>query len=330
MNNDGVSPLGNGSSQNAVQRALLKGEPCRFNPEDPEEKRIIQADWLLAGNNVDVENAIVVGVLNFKYATVTQELKLAQCEFRARPNFSYSLFKRNVIFTNTSFLQGLDFDSAILEYDLFASGIKTSGEFETVNLRDARIGGSLFCDDSKFDGAIDCQNLQVGNDVFFRGATFNGAASFSDSRLDGALYFGSNPTEAKSAAKFNNEADFDRISVGGNADFEEVTFSDLSTTVRFRNVSITGDAMFSGSFFTGPVSFANAFSGGQVQFQGAVFKGNAIFAGLKVSRSALFRAAPGRNLPAPVFEREAKFHDLEIGSNADFEGAGFLLGRQWC
>lgn len=322
-----VTPESNSPQEIAIKDALSKGEPYRFAPEDSDEVRTVQANWVrdaaVEGRLINIENAIITGALSFKYLCLECEVRFVRCHFIDRVDFSYATFRRNVILDKSEFSEGLMFDSAVIDYDLFMSDMQSSGEFGTVDLRDTRIGGSLFGNSSHFRGPVECQNLHVGNDVFFRGATFNGSSNFSDLKCSGALFFGYYPREEAKAAEFNSKVDFYQIDVGGNADFEEVKFNDVSSTAHFNRARVAGELMLSGAVFRGPVTFAHAIVTGQTRFHGTTFKSKATFSGLKIGRSALFGADQNRNLPASVFEYAARFIDMEVGSNIDFTGARF-------
>jgi hypothetical protein len=310
-----------------IRTKLAKGEPVRFKPDDPTELRTIQASWLKEavrkGLAVDLRNGIVEGPLKLKYATAEQEVRIVDCEIKARADLSYAKFKRNVYLTNTRFREGMNFDSAVFDNDLFMNGVKTTHDLASANLTDANVGGNLFCDSAQFDGPVEFQNLHVKSDAFFRATIFNGSASFLDMKLEGSLCFGSNPSQTLIGAAFNAEADFDGMQVGSTADFEEVRFDDQSTRVGFAGTKIAGNATFSGAAFAGRVNFAHSTIGGQARFHGTIFKGRAIFNGLSVNRSMLFAADTSRNLPASRFEQRADFVDLQGGSNVDFSEVRF-------
>jgi hypothetical protein len=314
--------VGPGQAQQPIQARLAKGESVRFKVEDPDTERTIQAEWLAAailqGNAIDIENAIIEGSLKLRYATAKGEVRIVDCEFNTKTDFSYATFKRNVDLTNTRFHEGLNFDSAVIENDVFMNGVKTIEELASTDFTDARVGGNLFCDSAQFDGPVEFQSLHVGSDVFFRATTFNANASFSDARSGGSVSFGSSPSAELTAAVFNADVDFDGIQVGSAADFEEVKFDAAGSVVRFRSAKISGNAMFSGTVFAGGVNFGHTVIGGQAQFHGAIFKGRATFSGLSVSRSLLFTTDSNRNLPASRFEAPANFIDLQVGSNVDF------------
>lgn len=201
--------------------------------------------------------------------------------------------------------------------------VRFLGDLSTAGFIDARVGGSLFADRAHFEGSVRCENFRVANNAVFRASTFDREASFLGMRSEGSVLFGSNTSESISAAVFNAEARFDRAHVGDNIDFEDVQFSDAGVAVSFQGIHVGGDLMFSGIDCAPGVTFAHCHVAGQAQFQGAIFRQRATFSGMTVDRSILFSANTGRNLPAAVFEMAARFHDLKVGSNADFSDVKF-------
>src|ERR1700721_2226625 len=107
---DGAIPnqtVGPGQAQEPIQTRLARGESVRFKAEGPDNERTIQAEWLAAaalqGNAIDIENAIIEGALKLRSATAKGEVRIVNCEFKARTDFSYATLKRNVDLTNTRF-----------------------------------------------------------------------------------------------------------------------------------------------------------------------------------------------------------------------------------
>ncbi len=79
---------------------LLRGEPLHFPEGEPEEHRVVQAEWLeeaaRAGKVVDVNRAIVRGVVDLKYASMAEELTVTRSELTDHVDFLYATARRPI------------------------------------------------------------------------------------------------------------------------------------------------------------------------------------------------------------------------------------------
>lgn len=380
-------------SRDRLRQRLLSGEPLHFEGNEPEEDRTIEAKWLHEaarnGVKIDLLNAIIRGPLNLKYASLEGEISFIACDLRENADFSYATFKRNLILSRTTFLQGANFKSATLEHDgdldgteflaseakfedlnargvfsakqaRFATGVKakftgahfvksalfrgaifegeadfiavaigTSAEFHganfknTANFNQAQLGGSAFFTGCLFEGDANFGSVKIARQAAFQGSTFKRNAIFNQCGIGESAFFRAEPPGELAGTIFEGEANFNRIQIGANADFQGTQFKNKDARANFDSARINGNAFFRGAIFEGEARFLAAQIGGQAAFQGTIFKHDATFNTVRIAGPAFFRHDPARSLSAAIFQGKADFVDVQIGETAHFQGAAF-------
>jgi hypothetical protein len=276
----------------AIHKKLLSGKRLHFGGDEPEEERLIKAEWLgeavRKGVRIDVRKAIIRGVLDLQYVTVEEEVSLINCQIEERANLSYSNFKRKLILSDTSFRQGANFDSANLEYDALLQGTQfLAGEATFVDLH--------------VHGVFDAQSVHFGDGV---------KANFMRAQFDKSVFF--------HYARFEGEANFVAAQIGSEANFGEARFNSKDKPASFDGAKIAGVAAFQDSIFEGEARFVAAQLGSEANFGGARFNSKdkpASFDGVKIAGVAAFQNS--------IFEGGARFVDAQIGSQANFTEARF-------
>lgn len=302
---------------------LLAGHKLHFPAGIPEHERTIQAHWIeeAVGNKVvvDLSNAIIVGELKLRYASIEQEFSLVECRVKECANFSYATFKRNLVLKTSVFEKGATFESASLQCDgvlwqtefvsgeAMFTGTKVSGMFAANELKcgkdvvarfdHAQFDKNLALIDSTFEGVFSLFGSKIQGMAMFAGAIFKRWANFSTARfLEGAFFQPGFESSRKHGAIFEGKSSFIRTQIDGQAVFAGVLFGDEAD---FRVVRI------------GDVS----------SFAGSVFKKDALFAKAQFSGNAFFSSE--QHLSPAVFEGEADFKSAHIGGEASFRGVHF-------
>jgi uncharacterized protein YjbI with pentapeptide repeats len=288
--------------KNSPRERLLIGEALRFDITQPEGERSIEAAWIAEAAQkrvkIDIQDAVILGPLNLKYATFDEEVSFVGCVFKDPVDFSNTTLHRNLNLSGTTFQQGALFVAATLECDMILNGAR----FLAL--------GAEFVD------------LHVVGVLLARGASFeNGVmANFNRAHFDKLVIF--------EHCRFEGDTDFVSVQFGNQTRFGDTVFKQKVnfSTARFVGSGVFGaqrEQKLNGAIFEGYVNFAGAEIGSTVAFQGAVFKQGLSFNGAKIAGSAFFRGEPEQDASGAVFEGEVDFVKTEIGGDADFRGVQF-------
>jgi uncharacterized protein YjbI with pentapeptide repeats len=277
-------------SEEGRRNQLLTGQPLHFPENLPEESRTVLAIWLKEAIQkelaVDVDNAIIKGPLNVKYAVIKEEFSVKRSKFLSTVNFSHATVKRVLDFTETTFDEEADFTGALIESEAYFK----KSSFTVVSFGDARIRG-----------VFDCQSAFLIQANFNRGI-FEKTINFS-------------------RTVFEKKADFISTQIGGQAKFKETTFR---CPALLYNAKIGQDAFFNPAHFMQDANFGGVRIGGSAYFdfdwdradaKGAVFNNNFNLNMAKITKSLFFDRT--------VLQGEANFGSLSVGEEASFIGAYF-------
>lgn len=268
-----------------------------FPPNLPEESRQVRADWIeeaiQISRGVFLSNAVIIGPLRLRYASIEKELVINNSVFTQVANFSYATFKQNCDFSGSVFHQGVLFDSAKLEYD---------GRFDRVQF----LSGPAIFNDMRVRGIFSAQQLTTAENtgVLFNRTVFEKTAVFISSTFAGTV-------------------DFQNASVGGSAQFYNAKFNNPQTVANFGSVEIKGDLFFQKAVFAGEARFVFAKIGASAFFQAVTFLKKANFNSTTIGNGAFFRIEPTMSFGPVIFGDEVDFLGADIGSSAEFDGAQF-------
>lgn len=267
--------------------------------------------------------------------------------FRGKANFWNADIRGAASFEAAEFKGVTIFEHSHVGRRAYFRAVLDGGEFKHVQFRgeanflDAFFEGTAEFDGAEFHGPVTFERLKTNGSVFFSEARVNGdgpappgaspkprtALFHKKARFVGASVKGNAEFDG---AKFEDEADFERMEVGGNAYFrprkgskEGVHFKKAS----FEGANIKGDAEFSGSVFGDEANFAGFTVGGDARFDATYhgeekqdtdpveFVGEANFTGASFSTQADF--------PRAKFEGKADFTGLRSTGILNFERATF-------
>lgn len=156
--------------------------------------------------------------------------------------------------------------------------------------------------DTLWGANVNLENMTVGREAVFTGATFGIAVKFSHTTFGDSTDF--------SEATFGNDADFFTAKLGYKTNFQNTRFganTDFNDTVfmqhtDFRKAIFDGDANFQCNQTENILDEAN--------FENVTFKGNADFTGRKFTSKTEFSKA--------IFHGVAKFYDAELPEETYF------------
>ena len=232
-----------------------------------------------------------------------------ESQFEGEAEFRAIHIGGEAAFHGAVFTQKVSFNSArIDQHALFPAAI-FEGE---ANFSGLHVGG-----------VADFGAMRISPEAVVPGAVFKEKVTFNSAKIEHHAFFRKQPQLNTPAAIFEGEADFGRIQIGGQADFQGAVFQKNAS---FAAAKIDQDALFRATTFEGEAVFAGIHIGGQAGFEGAVFKNEekkANFNSAKIDQHAFFRGRLEQNLPAAIFEGEADFAAMHVGGAADFRGAVF-------
>lgn len=229
---------------------------------DVPENRFVSAEFLhliltypryygaLARPRVRLECAVVAGQLNLANETVVPLLDLHQSHLPQGGLLVRTHFERSLFLIGSRVDGVLNSSAANIAGDLFLRG---GGEFGSVELLGAQIGGSLEAIGSTFTGRFNASNLTTGGSVFLRGEAEFGEVVLLHAQIGGNL-------EADGST-FTGRFNADSLTTGGSvflrggAEFVEV---DLI------GAQIGSALQFGGSTFSDHVDLSNAQIAGEL------------------------------------------------------------------
>jgi uncharacterized protein YjbI with pentapeptide repeats len=297
---------------------------------DEEGRQIIQAEEIRQcihdGKNVHISNALVKGILdlsfmtvteaaNFSSTTFTEDADFSFTEFITVPNFSGTTFTGDANFLNARFTRGAGFSKTTFNRDAVFSNI--------------RFDKDTFFRDTTFNGEAFFYKSTFVEDAFFSETAFNGKATFAEITFNGDAVFG--------VAIFNGDATFQDTTFTSDADFSgaifngETNFLGLTFLYASPSATILSAAWFSYATFAKDVDFSNiAFA--YVDFSNADFQGEVRLNSASVAGTACFFDARFANLAsfwqfkAPfgkVVFTSSRFNDKVIFNASEFKDIDF-------
>jgi uncharacterized protein YjbI with pentapeptide repeats len=333
-------------SREALHQRVLRGERILFDPADPEDARTVDAAWIkeaaLKHVQVIIYDAVIRGRLDVRDVTFEQEVELGRCIVDEYADFSYTVFKHNLMASQTAFRQGATFESATFEYGAyfqqteFDGGVAVFQDAHVLGVFDAhqakfvsKIPSSAGFIRVRFDHSADFHNSSFGVDADFSGSQFRGKADFDGTRFErdahfdrthfhDAACFGCYYVPKTSFTVFKNKADFGSAQFDSDAIFAGTTFGSDAEYLRTR---FGAAASFSGARFKSKADFWGSQISTDALFVGTEFEGQAMFESAHIFRHALFRSVSP--LRAAVFRAGADFAWMEIDGIADFSGVLF-------
>jgi hypothetical protein len=297
------------------------------------------------------------------------------CFERARFD-KYAIFRSGVfggdaMFTDVEFGSDAEFDDAQFRRDagFDSTRIKGTGHFSRSNFDgDANFTGLEIASDLQFDEArfscakshVSFELAHIQADAHFEHVVFGRWASFSGARIDGDAFFSSDSQNEEHSApsRFQDEASFLNVQIGGDADFEKVLFEKSvefvgarigggaifreakflrSSKSRFDLTQFQGGAYFEGCIFEDDIHFRGARFEVAARFSGAEFEGTTDFEASEFSGLAEFKNGKWekRSFPGAVFgqvsfaharfRQDARFDDVKFRSGADFRETSFRV-----
>jgi len=288
-------------------------------------------------NGASFYNAIFLGITDFRQS-IFEVRDNDELFFHSKyhhwvltgATFNRAVFKRAVVFSNSTFRAGAEFSETQFNWADF-SDAKFEGENEkdvTTNFRDSvfEIGANF--SNTKFKGTTAFVYTEIHKEAKFIKAEFRGSenaeVAFKGALLENADFNGAkfyvtvefNSTDRKTKiinGNFENciflkEAKFHGIVFKGQTSFNYAVFENRAS---FRNATFYGNANFK------EVEFKKA-----VEFQAAELKGKTTFKGSVFERVAVF-VNEQRTLdePAPKFHDELSFSNCDFRQGADFMGS---------
>ncbi len=251
--------------------------------------------------------------------------------FRGKANFWNADIRGAANFEAAEFEGVADFEHAQIGRRAYFRAILNEGKYKHVqfhgqaNFLDTCIEGTAEFDGAEFHEQAIFERLKSNGNIFFRAARVNGngpdpagtpprtalfhkKARFVGASVKGNAEFG--------GAKFEDEANFERMEVGGNAYFRPrkgskkgVRFAKAS----FEGANIKGDAEFSGSLFGDAANFAGFTVGGDARF-------DETYHGDEKHATDPVKFAAEANFTGASFSTQADFPHAKFGGRADFTG----------
>jgi hypothetical protein len=292
-----------------IKASLKAGTPVRFKKDAPASERTISAATIMEAacnaGRVEIMNAIITGILDFRNTTIPAEICLVLCQFTAGVDFSYSTLERNLTLSCCEFAGRASFQSTTCRYDLRLNGSRFN--CDNIGFRNIHVGGNCSAKRATFGGRVIFDDAEFGPDVDFSFANFKRNVSFNSVRIKGCGHF--------SGSVFENEAEFSRMETTGDVDFRSCRFQHDNSSTNFDVIKVDGDMSFDSAVFAGDASFDGTRVHGAASFANAEFLKSADFNDVKVDGDLGFEDAK--------IGGEAKFVGLVIGGGAIFQKARF-------
>jgi len=194
---------------------------------------------------VQIANGIMTEPVTIELADIPFETQLTDFEFEENVDFSGSVFSKGISFTGSSFRYA-DFSEISVGHSADFNNVIFHG---SVSFNFAKINCNFSANGAKFLEQVYYSGLEVGGKVLIKGARFWNKAIFEG--VDVKLDF-----EAE-GARFNNHSEiafFQKMKVGGEADFGNVTFAG---PVNLRGTKVGSDAHFNNTLFKNDVLLAD-------------------------------------------------------------------------
>jgi hypothetical protein len=308
-------------------------------------KRILQAASLAArvsqGLDLNIVGAVIRGPLNLRFMVITQQVSLVDCEFEETLDFSYSTFKRHLVFDRSRFKNGLKLESATVDLNATMNG--TNFPAGKAIFRDLQVHGRLLMQNAhfgegvsaRFEGAhfdkgadfsrdifgadANFEEIQVGSDLMFRAAHFEKVFVLTTAKIAGSLFLTEGEFNGSAQlpgiqvaynfkaerARFKDRANFSESQTGSFIDLTGTRFEFTQRPANFERATVIGGGFFDRVHFAGGAKFESAHFVTDATFEGAVFDGAVSFDRAHFDQSGHFERS--------VFKRDVSFHEAAFG-----------------
>jgi hypothetical protein len=208
---------------------------------------------------------------------------------------------------------------------------------QNILLNDTDFGGGLYAQNAIFPSEVSFSHSRINHICTFTGAIFlkealftrtlfRGASSFSGTRFQGETTFvGSNFAQGAAFngakfldranfrnARFEKQAFFSESTIGGSADFREVSFQDLT---KFNSIIFNSSANFRCAKFSSEAHFGQTTFVKGVIFDDAEFCDRTLFTQIKSSA--------GFELRNGAVKRDFIFDGSQVSGLSDFSSSSF-------
>ncbi len=205
-----------------IQTQIEAGQPAKLPPlpadasivRDEEKnkirgcflKNLLIKDQKVTSAGVEIHDAIIVGAIDLRNQEIPHDVAFVHCEFRDWINLKRSHFKKRLSFSESTFFNRFDAESAVIDVDL-DFGKCTYKDCLTF-LKSVHVGGDFWVGEAKFEGGeADLTNVEVKGDLNADGSQFHQGEQ-KVSEVD--------PHEPA--------ADFDSMKVSGAAKLQDASF----------------------------------------------------------------------------------------------------------
>ena len=265
-------------------------------------------DFKVCRKGINIENAIVIGDLDFSKMEVSPAVSISKCIFVDRLNLKDSWFQRGLNLEGSHFLEAAIFVSLKVDHSAF---FKNAVFQRPASFQSANIAAHFEANGARFESTADFNGCKLGA-AYFVNAVFRGPVNFVWATI--ASQFAANEAHFENTEK---EANFNSLKVDGIAFFTSAVFrgpasfilanvakdfaakgARFESKADFDSLKVGKDAFFHGTRFRGPVSFVSAkiaseFNANGAKFEGtkstADFNGMAVVGGIASFEGAFFR-----------------------------------------
>jgi hypothetical protein len=205
-----------------IQTQVEAGQPAKLPPlpadaskvRDEEKnkirgcflKKLLIKDQKVTSAGVEIHDAIIVGAIDLRNQEIPHDVAFIHCEFRDWINLKRSHFKKRLSFSESTFFNRFDAESAVIDVDLDFD--KCTYKDCLTFLKSVHVGGDFWLGEAKFEGGeADLTNVEVKGDLNADGSEFHQGERTS-TEVD--------PHEPA--------ADFDSMKVSGAATLQDASF----------------------------------------------------------------------------------------------------------
>jgi uncharacterized protein YjbI with pentapeptide repeats len=278
----------------------LSGERLGFPEGVTDDERRIKASWLkeaaLKGVAIDISNAIVSEVADFRTIRFENDVRILKTRFEGLVDLSYSQFQRTANFTGSVFSGGVCFDSTRFLMDTsLARAIfckRTDSPEAELSFNDAEFAGVLDATDAQFpdDALVSFVRSRFRKSTYFASARFSGPVDLSSAESESALDF--------REARFRRFVRADYLRVGNYFDLSRTRFK-RTAPVSLREIKVEGSVCCDAARFGSSLDLSASRIGSSFSAVGACFFGATRLAGTTILGNANLESSRfGRHAPA--------------------------------
>ncbi len=250
--------------EESIQKQIEAGQPAKLPPlpddasqvRDQEKNKIrgcfirnlLTRAQKATSAGVEIHDAIIVGAIDLRNQEIQHDVEFIHCQFRDWVNLKRSHFKKRLSFSESTFFNRFDAESAVIDVDLaldkciykdcltFLKSVHVEGDFwlgeakfegGAADLTNVEVKGDLNADGSQFHQgerrvsevdphktAADFDSMKISGATKLQDALFFGYAGFGDGRfanlfLDCARFYGNTSfTRTKADGMFLDDANF--------------------------------------------------------------------------------------------------------------------------